>query len=149
MGRRVEHRAVVVHRYLLNLQPQIVDDALDLGTPGTNVLGRDLQSGDAGFTLVVHWVGGMDELEVVEAHGDVRLQSVETAYDILGWWGGVRGLQLVEVGVHGSGASGAIGLEVGEAPLLALLMGIEATGELQLRLLDLVQDKLDVGIHDS
>jgi hypothetical protein len=31
-----------------------------------------------------------------------------------------------------------IALEVGESPLPALLMGIEATGVLQLRLLDLV-----------
>jgi hypothetical protein len=73
VGRRVEHRAFIVHRHLLHLEPQIIHDALDLGTPRTDVLGRGLQSDDMGLAFIGNRVGGADELEVGEAFGDVGL----------------------------------------------------------------------------
>lgn len=127
MRRRVEHRAVIVHRRLLNLQPEVIDDTLDFQAPRTDVLGRHLPSSDTGVTFVGDRIDA-DQLEVRETLGDVSgvvgvggFQGVEAAGDVVGNGRGVRGLKIVKAGVDGGRAGRTIPLRINETLLPAHL----------------------------
>jgi hypothetical protein len=58
-------------------------------------------------------------------------------------------LQQLKSGVNGGVPIAAVGVEVGESALPPCLVVIKAASELHLRLLDLIENHLDLGIHGS
>jgi hypothetical protein len=90
-----------------------------------------------------------DRLEIGEVLGDGRLllgmselQLGEALCDVEGRRRRSKGFQHGEAAINCGGAISTRALELGEAPLPSLLMGIEAAGKL-------VDDELRHGIHGS
>jgi hypothetical protein len=144
--RCVEHRAVVELGGLLDAEPEVIDNAFKFWAPGTTVTRDGLERGHPGIVVLGDGLD-VDRLEIDEALGDSRLllsvselQLGEALHDVEGRRRCSRGFQRGEATINRGGAISTRALELGEAPLPSLLMGIKATGEL-------VDDELHHGIH--
>ncbi|CAD6237545.1 unnamed protein product [Miscanthus lutarioriparius] len=128
-------------RNLLDFELEVIDDALQLGTPSIDVRSHHFELRYPLITLVGDLLD-VNNFEVVEAHGDVyflvhphRFQISEALVD------DYRGLgELGEVAINNDIMGTAITIQISEALLPLGVVIVEATVEI-------VEEKLQTRIH--